>query len=117
MSRRRVLILDTEVGCILIKATHSLLLILRSAITTANFQRIATDSQLLAMILEADVTILQPSRADIREEIITFATWCRPFRCLAHPVSPRLALALDTSFLLVDFRRCSYPFPHERTRL
>ncbi len=58
VSRRRVLILDTEVGCIPLKAANSLLLILRSAITTANFQRITADAQLLAMILQADVSIL-----------------------------------------------------------
>ncbi|XHL99301.1 MAG: hypothetical protein P7H58_15020 [Microcoleus anatoxicus] len=61
VSRRRVLSLEKEVGCIPIKAANSLLLILRSAITTANFQRITADAQLLAMILQADVSILQPS--------------------------------------------------------
>ena len=52
---------EKEVGCIPIKAANSLLLMLRSAITTANFQRITGDSQLLGTTLQADVTIPEPS--------------------------------------------------------
>jgi hypothetical protein len=54
--------LEKEVGCIPTKAANSLLLIFRSAITTANFQRMTTvDAQLIAWTLQADVTIPQPS--------------------------------------------------------
>jgi hypothetical protein len=80
VSRRRVLILETDVGCIPTLAANSLLLILRSAITTANFQRITAGAQLLARTLQGDVSILQPSLTLVlpyRQYFLSYRLTCR----------------------------------------